>query len=160
MKENPGEAPRELDAEDLAFNEIFHQEAKKEEQRLAKAGELPSDEDMMKELHGLNASVEGELKGTFARLKKINGALNIFNRYIGSGLAEEMPLTEVIGFLDDKKDELGASADSAVEVVVEGIEDGLTGKSGLFELKAMLEEKRKDLRETIKGEKPEVNLAE
>jgi hypothetical protein len=194
MKENPEERQPELDDQDRAINKIANQETAKEEARLAKAREIPPDDVLMKELHEVNASAREKLAAMKSRLEEIDNTLNVFERYTGSGLAEDMPLGEVIGFLETRgemfdNEEVFKNAgrqsaeEDAIDAIMKSIvsiqeqkkseqksepkggqtpeQSGrLTKKNKLSELKAVFEEEQEDLRQTIRGEKLEINLEE
>ncbi len=58
---NDQEMPREPESVDAEFNRIAREEEEKENQRLAKAREIPSDEALAEELHELNAAEKKNL---------------------------------------------------------------------------------------------------
>jgi hypothetical protein len=157
MNPNNGqEMPREPESVDAEFNRIAREEEEKENQRLEKAREIPSDEDLMKELRELNASVKKDTIEPSSQLKKINQALKVLDRYASAGLTDDMSIGQAAEFLDREKAALGAAGEGSAEenalsVIVANMEDGLTENSALGEIRTALQEKKWELKATMRS---------
>ena len=148
--------PRALDDEDRAFNQVFHEE----EAKIAEASALPPDAELAEELKGLDTAEAKKLGEMHSRLRLIRATLLAFKCYLGDGLAYEMPLAEVAGFLEVKaqsKSQAGRLEKLAAEAVTGSWDQGFSPKARLIDLMNDFEKERADISAAVHGKQPEVS---
>lgn len=115
----------------------------------------------MKELHLLNAEVAERDKEITAadrdRLRDVRSALITFEEYGGNGIADEMPLGEVIGFFEAQLEESGKSDEDlilvpqTIVVLIKSLDEGFTKQTHLGTLVRELEKEEKEILEKYRG---------
>lgn len=146
------ETPHEPDDQDRELNEMFRRESANEERKIAEAGKLPADDELQHEFDALYASEHKKREDMVERLDLLNHTLKRFDDHLGSGLAQEMPLGEVIGFLEAKGEQRSA------EAVIASLENGITAQTPLYQLIERFKIEQKEISKILHGENEEVDL--